>query len=175
MQSHGISTWTKSCPDISHSVSPVTVTNNGKQLPVAVNVNVSFTLILLIDLLSCTRYNAFVPRFIIDDFVARVNFCCSSHVPSNIYSVVSSVETINSGRTGNTDVPHALETHLSNIFVGSGRDLISSQRSESSLDSGMKWVLPMRARLLMEARREFSAANLIIVFWELLWEMEMFS
>jgi hypothetical protein len=59
--------------------------------------------------------------------------------------------------------------------LGSGRDLISSQRSESSLDTGMKWVLPMRARLLIEARREFSAANLVVVFWELLWEMEMFS
>jgi hypothetical protein len=43
------------------------------------------------------------------------------------------------------------------------------------LDTGMKWVLLMRARLLIEARREFSAANLVVVFWELLWEMEMFS
>jgi hypothetical protein len=45
--------------------------------------------------------------------------------------------------------------------------------SASSLDTGMKWVLPMRARLLIEARRKFSAANLVVVFWELLWEMEM--
>jgi hypothetical protein len=115
-----------------------------------------------------------VPCFIIDDFVARTNFGCSSHVPSNIYSVVSSVETINSRRTGNTDVPHASEMHLSNIFVGLGRDLISSQRLESSIETGMKWVLLMRARLLIEAQRNFSAANLVVV-WELLWEMEMFS
>jgi hypothetical protein len=43
-----------------------------------------------------------------------------------MHSVVSAVETINSGRTGKTDVPHASDTQLSNIFVGSGRDLISS-------------------------------------------------
>ncbi len=59
--------------------------------------------------------------------------------------------------------------------MGSGRDFISFQRSELSLDTGMKWVLPMRARLLIKAHREFSAANLVIVFWELLWEMESFS
>jgi hypothetical protein len=92
-----------------------------------------------------------------------------------IYSVVSSVETIKTGKTGNIDVPHASETHLSNIFMGSGRDLISSRRSKSLLDTGMKWVLEMRARLLIEARREFSAANLVLVFWDLLWEMEMCS
>jgi hypothetical protein len=140
----------------------------------AVNVNVSFTLIPFIDLQSCTRYNAFVPRFIIDDFVAKTNFGCPSQAPSNIYSVVSSVETINSGRRGNTDVPKASETQFSNIFIGSGRDFISSRRSQSSLDIGMKWVLPMRARLLIEARSEFSAANLVVVFCELLVEMEIF-
>jgi hypothetical protein len=32
----------------------------------------------------------------------------------------------------------------------------------------------IRARLLIDAQREFSAANLVVVFWELLWEMEMF-
>jgi hypothetical protein len=90
-----------------------------------------------------------------------------------MYFVVSSVETINLGRTGNTDVPHASATLLMNIFVGLGRDFISSRRLASLLDTGMKWVLPMRARLLIEAQREFSAANLVIVFWELLWEMEM--
>jgi hypothetical protein len=89
-----------------------------------------------------------------------------------MYSVISSVETINLGRIGNTDVPHASAKHLINIFVGSRRVFISSQRLASSLDTGMKWVLPMRARLLIEARREFSAANLVVVFWELLWEME---
>ena len=140
----------------------------------AVNVNVRFTLIPFIDLQSCTQYNAFVPRFIIDDFVAKTNFGCLSQAPSNVYSVVSSVETINSGRRGNTDVPKASETQFSNIFVGSGRDFISSQRSQSSLDIGMKWVLPMRARLLIEARSEFSAANLVVVFCELLVEMEIF-
>jgi hypothetical protein len=73
------------------------------------------------------------------------------HIPSNIYSVVSSVETINLGRIGNTYVPHALATSLLNIFISLGRDFISSQRLASSLDTGMKWVLPMRARLLIEA------------------------
>jgi hypothetical protein len=38
----------------------------------------------------------------------------------------------------------------------------------------MKWVLPMRARLLIEARSEFFAANLVIVFCDLLVEMEIF-
>jgi len=140
----------------------------------AVNVNVSFTLIPFIDLQSCTRYNALVPRFIIDDFVAKTNCGCPSQVPSNIYSVVSSVETINSGRSGNTGVPKASETQFSNIFVGSGKDFISSQRLQSSLDIGTKWVLPMRARLLIEARREFSAANLVVVFCEQLVEMQIF-
>ena len=136
-------------------MNPATVTTNGKQLPIEVNVNVvSFTLIPLIDLLSCTQYNALVPCFIIDDFVAKTNFGCSSHGPSNIYSVVSAVETINPERSGNTDVPHASETQFSNIFVGLGRDFISSQRSESLLDIGMKWVLPMRARLLIECLKE---------------------
>jgi hypothetical protein len=46
--------------------------------------------------------------------------------------------------------------------------------SESLLDIGMKWVLPMRARLLIEARREFLAANLVLVFCGLLMEMEIF-
>jgi len=87
---------------------------------------------------------------------------------------VSSVETINSGRCGNTDVPKASETQFSNIFVGSGRDYISSRRSQLSLDIEMKWVLPMSDRLLIEARREFSAANLAVVFFEKLVEMEIF-
>ena len=110
MQSCEISTWTKSFPDISHLVSPVTVTTNGKQLPIAVNVNANFTLIPFIHLHSCTWYNAFILRFIIDDFVARSSFGCPSQVRSNLYFVVSSVETINSGRSGNTDVPKASET-----------------------------------------------------------------
>jgi hypothetical protein len=59
------------------------------------------------------------------------------------------------------------------MAVGSGRDFISFQRSASLLDTGMKWVLPMRAMLPIKAQREFLAANLVIFFWELLWEMEM--
>jgi len=87
---------------------------------------------------------------------------------------VSSVETINPGRSRNTDVPKASETQFSNIFVCSGRDFISSRRSQSSLDIGMKWVLPMSDRLLIEAQREFSAANLVVVFCEQLVEMKIF-
>jgi hypothetical protein len=104
-----------------------------------------------------------------------LNVGCSSFTPSNLYSVGSSVETIISGRRGNTDVPHALEIRSSYIFVGSGKDFISSLMSQPSLDTGMKWVLAMRARLLIEARREFSAAYLVVVFWELLWEIETFA
>ena len=67
-----------------------------------------------------TPYNELVDLFIIDDFVDRKILDVFSFAPSNMYSVVSSVETINSGRRGNTAVPHAPETRLSNIssYVG---------------------------------------------------------
>jgi len=92
-----------------------------------------------------------------------------------MYSVVSSVEMINSGRNGKTDVPHAAESISSNIFVDSGNVLISALISESSYYTGMKWVEPIGARLLMHARMEFSAANLVVVFTVLVWEIEMFT
>jgi hypothetical protein len=79
-------------------------------MPIAVNVIVSLTCIPFIDLQSCTLYNALVPCFIIDDFVAKTNCGYASQDISNIYSVVSSVKTINSGKTWKTDVLHALET-----------------------------------------------------------------
>ncbi len=108
-QSPEISTWTRTCLVISCSVSPVMVTTKGKQLPIAVNMNVSFTCIQLIDMQSCTLYNAFVHCFIFDDFVAKTNCECMLLAPSNMYSVISSVETIKPERTGETGVPHALE------------------------------------------------------------------
>ncbi len=86
MQSPGISTCIKACWDISHSVSPALVTNNGKQLPIVVNVNVNFTLIPLIDLLSCTWYNTLVPCFIIGDFVART-IMAAPHTFLQIYTL----------------------------------------------------------------------------------------
>ncbi len=47
---------------------------NGKQLPIAVNVNVSLTRMPFIDLESSTQYNAFVPCFPMEDLVVRTNF-----------------------------------------------------------------------------------------------------
>ncbi len=89
-----------------------------------------------------------------------------------IYLVVSSVETINSGKTGNTEVPQAVETMSSNIVVDLGNILFSTMISESSIDTGMKCVEPMRARLLMHTQMEFSEANLVVVFTMLDLEME---
>ena len=69
-------------------MNPSTVTTNGKQLPIEVNVNVvSFTLIPLIDLLSCTQYNALVPCFIIDDFVAKT-ILAAHHMALQIYTLL---------------------------------------------------------------------------------------
>jgi hypothetical protein len=82
-----------------------------------VNLNVNFTWRPFIDLESSILYNEFVPCLLTAVFVVRTNFGCSFRVPSNMYSAVSSVEMINSSSTGQTDVPHAVETISSNIFV----------------------------------------------------------
>jgi hypothetical protein len=174
IHSPGICTWTKSFPGISFSVSPTTPTTNGMQFLIAVNVNVSFTWRLFIDLESSTLYNEFVPHLLTTVLVARTNFGCSFRVPSNMYSVVSSVEMINSGSTGQSDVPHAVETISSNIFVDSGNDFISALISESSNWTGMKCVALIRARLPMHAQMEFSGANLVVVFTVPFWKIEAF-
>ena len=150
------------------------MTTNGKRFPHAVNVKVSFTQRPFIDLESSTLYNEFVLHLLIAVLVARTNFGCSFRVPSNMYSVVSFVEMINSGSTGQTDVPHAIETISSNIFVDSGNVFISALISESLYCTGMKCVQPIKARLLMHAQMELSAANLVAVFTVLVWEIETF-
>jgi hypothetical protein len=89
-----------------------------------------------------------------------------------MYSVVSSVETINSGSTGQTDVPHAAKTISSNILVDSDNVFILALRLESSFCMGKKWVEPMRARLLIHPQMEFSAANLVVVLMMLVCKIE---
>ena len=104
--------------------------------------------------------------------VSMTNFGCLFTVPSNMYSVMLSVEIINSGSTGQTDVPHAMETIPSNIFVDSGNFFILTLISESSYCTGMKCDDPIRTRLLMHARMEFSPENLMVVFMVLaVWEI----
>ena len=76
------------------SVIPVTLINSGADVPAPLNVNVNFTRIPFIDLLSSSQYFDIVPDFAIDFVDTNQTFASSLPLPLKTYTALLPVDNI---------------------------------------------------------------------------------